>query len=90
MTKIIQFKNETQQEVHECPTCNLVWEFLEYAKEADTQEELFEILSGLANEAKDLGIKEFLVHDIDNKVQILRHLDNGHCDCEECCDDCDC
>lgn len=82
MTKIIQFRNESQEEKHSCPTCDLVWEFVEYTKEAESEEELFEILSALANESKNLGVKEFLVFDIDNKIHLLDHLDGEHC--EEC------
>jgi hypothetical protein len=86
MSKIIQFKGN-EEEQHSCPTCDLILEHMEYVLDAESPEQLFEALSELVHDAKDLGLKEYLIHELDAKAALLDHLEYG-CDCEECnCED---
>lgn len=82
MADIIPFNNEPEEEQHQCETCDLVWEHMEYLFYAESEEQKFEILSELVHEAKKLGMKELLVTQIDSKIALLDHLD-GCCEDEE-------
>jgi hypothetical protein len=82
---VVPFNNGEEPEQYSCPTCDLVLEFMSYVVETESSDELFEVLSGLVNEAKDLGVKEYLVHEIDSKIALFEHLEHGCCD-----EDCEC
>jgi hypothetical protein len=84
MSKIIQFKGN-EEEQHSCPTCDLILEHMAYVMDAESTEELFDALSELVQDAKDLGLKEYLVHELNTKVALLDHLEYGCCE-----EDCDC
>lgn len=88
MSKVIQFNNQQSEEQHSCPMCDMIWEFMGYCKEAESEEELFEILSGLTEEAKALGQKELLVSQVNQSMELLDHIyGTCDCDCEYCCED---
>jgi hypothetical protein len=76
---IIPFNNGNEEE-HHCPTCDLIHEFMVYILDADSAEEIFGIVTGLVKEAKDLGLKEYLAHEIDSKIALFEHLENGCCE----------
>jgi hypothetical protein len=88
MSKIIQFKGQDEEQ-HSCPTCDLVWSYLGEVIDSESPEELFEALSGLVSEAKDLGLKEYLVAELDAKAELLDILEGNCCDCDECCGQCE-
>jgi len=81
MAKIIQFNSENE-ESHSCPTCDLILNYIEEIVNAETPEQLWESLEELVLDAKDLGVKEYLIHDIDSKVELLEYLENS-CDCDQ-------
>lgn len=81
MTKIIQF-NKQPEEQHSCPTCDLVLSYIDEIADSESPEELFELLSELVEEAKDLGVASYLAAEIDSKIELFEHL-TGECGCEE-------
>jgi hypothetical protein len=85
MSKIIEFKGKEEQEQHSCDVCDLAYEYLEYCIDAESPEELFEILSDLINEAKVLGMKQLLINQVNQSMELLDEL-HGVCDCEDCCE----
>jgi len=78
---IIPFNGE-QEDEHCCRTCDLVLDFVDVVKEHGNDDEaLFAILSEMASQAKSIGIQEFLIREIDSKINLLEHLED-ECDCE--------
>lgn len=86
MTKIIQF-NQGNKEEHCCPNCDLVLSYIGEVIESESPEELFEVLSELVLEAKELGLKEYLIAELEAKVELLDQLEYG---CDGNCEDCNC
>lgn len=81
MSKIIQFKNE--QEEHCCPSCDLAEEYMDYVIDTETPSELFSVLRDLVQEAKDLGVKDYLVHELESKSNLLDYLEYGQFEDED-------
>ncbi|WP_133120604.1 hypothetical protein [Heyndrickxia camelliae] len=79
MTKLINFIQD--QEEFCCPTCELVSKYVEIAKQAESEEDLFDILSNLIDESRLIDIKQKLIHEIHYKMDLLEKLE---CDCDEC------
>jgi hypothetical protein len=86
MSKIIQF-NKGNEEEHSCPVCDLAFEYMNLVVDAESPEQLFEMLSELIHEAMDLGVISYLHQEISHKEELLDRLTYSCCD-EEC--DCDC
>lgn len=80
---IIKFVKD--EENCECLTCEIVDNYFDAIVEADSEEELFYLLNDLVREGKILGVKEYLIRDIDDKMELFNEL--SYCDC--CEDDCD-
>jgi hypothetical protein len=78
MSKILKFQED---ENCECPFCDLINEFLQYSIEADTKDELKDILTGLANEARIVGFRDALEQDVRQKIAFL---EGESCDCDIC------
>lgn len=75
--KVIPFnKNQETYEECECPSCDLADEYFTYVTEAKSDEEIYQTIRDLINEAKILGEKEFAQRDIEDKVSYLHHLDS--------------
>lgn len=92
MSKVIQFKNNQEETESCCEFCDLTLEFMEYAKETESEEELFNVLREFANEVSVLSLRQYLTQELSNKVELLDTLTYGYCedDCDECEDFCDC
>ncbi|PGZ96958.1 hypothetical protein COE51_16450 [Bacillus pseudomycoides] len=85
---VIKFTKENEEKCT-CPTCELVHAAMNCAMSAESHEELLSILHTFAEDAKDLGVKEYLTLEIESKVKLFNHLEHGHCD-EECsCEGCE-
>lgn len=84
--KIVPFKGKDEQpeEQHSCETCDLAFEFMQYAFEVESPEEMFEVMSDLIHEAKKLGQKELLIAQVNQNFNMLDQLDGLDCDCEDC------
>lgn len=76
MSNIIDF-NKNNEEHCECPLCELTNEFLEYAVEAESKEELFDILREMTSEASKLGMLEILQQQIQNNAEFMDSLIYG-------------
>lgn len=75
--KVIPFnKNQETYEECECPSCDLADEYFAYITIAESDEEIYQTIRELINEAKILGEKEFVQRDIEDKVNYLHHLDS--------------
>lgn len=87
---LIRYKqNELQEDNHSCPDCDLVLDYFNSVTKADSQEELFAVLSGLVQDAKKMGFKDAIEMYLFNSMNILDQLDD-ECDCEGCCNgECD-
>jgi hypothetical protein len=68
-----------------CELCDLTIETIGYVIEAETTEDLFNVLREFAEECKRVGIKEYLISELDSKAELLDHLEYGCSD-----EDCDC
>jgi hypothetical protein len=89
MADILKFQNGEQSE-QPCPCCDLKLEFFQYILEAESKEELLEIVSDLVEEAMVLGKKEMVLTDLRIKSQILDQLEGfSDCDCEICDNSCE-
>jgi hypothetical protein len=82
MSKIVQFNKGNVEEESCCETCDLVREHMTYVIDAESPQELFDVLREFAEELKKLGLKEYLVKELDAKVELLDYLEYG-CDCED-------
>lgn len=80
---VIPFNNEEEQDYCPCPSCDLINEFIPYVIDAESPQELFEVLNDFLHEAKTLGIKEILTRQINASINLIDSLD-GCCDDEEC------
>lgn len=79
---VIPFSNEEPEDDYCCDSCDLTMEFMSYVLEAESDGEVYEVLRALVDESKKLGIKEYLIHEISSKMNLIDHLELG-CDCEE-------
>lgn len=70
-----------------CPYCQLVNEYFTYIMEADTADEVHELLHELVTEVRNIayrdGYKDAMINDVETKLRWLDVI-NGECDCEEC------
>jgi hypothetical protein len=64
----------------------LITEFLEYALDADTKDELKDILTGLANESRIIGYRDAIEQDVRQKIAFL---EGNSCDCDICNESCE-
>jgi hypothetical protein len=93
MSKVIQFNNKNQEEQESCcEYCDLTLEFMDYAKQCDNEEELFNVMRNFANEVSVVALKQYLEHELSHKVELLDSLTYGCCEdeCDGCCGECDC
>jgi hypothetical protein len=81
MADIYNFNNNSNEEESCCPFCDLANEFVDYVKDCESDEELFDVLRGLVGEASKLTLVDFLQQEITNNAAILDQLVYG--DCEE-------
>lgn len=74
--------NKGNDEEHEscCPFCELTDEFLKYAIEAESVNEMREILRDLVSEASKLGMLEMLQQEISHKAELMDILIYGEDD----------
>lgn len=80
-------KFQQDEETCDCPTCKLINEYTGFILDADTKEEVEDLIVEVVNIAKEFGIRYALEANIHNNIQALKSLD-GECDCEECsCED---
>lgn len=98
-------KFQQNEENCECPVCNLIESYSEYIQEADSVEELNDIIRELILEVEEAnyiegykvgytnghkdGYKSALQADIDVKREILAEIEEDECDCECCDGDCE-
>jgi hypothetical protein len=88
MGKLLKFQ---QEEECDCGVCELVEEYSEMIIDCESVEELQGLLRELIIEAKESGRKEYLMADIDFKLDMLNDSDEQDF-CAECGsdDECDC
>jgi hypothetical protein len=84
MPQIFNFQNEEEC----CPTCKLVSDFTNLILNADSKEEVGELVNDLVGISKEIGWKQALVDDINAKIDTLRELDD-ECDCDICDQSCE-
>ena len=75
MDNVVEFPKEKSEECL-CDSCQLTDEFLEYATYAETKEELKEVLRDLVEEAHNLGYRKAIMDDLDNKLELLNHIES--------------
>jgi hypothetical protein len=81
---VVPFNNGNEEEPESCcETCDLTLETLSYVIDAESTQELFDVLREFAEECKRVGIKEYLISELDSKAELLDILEYGCCD-EEC------
>lgn len=70
-----------------CPYCQLVNEYFTYIMEADSANEVHDLLHELVSKVRDTayldGYKKCLIDDVEAKLNTLNCID-GECDCGEC------
>jgi hypothetical protein len=81
---VIPFNNSENEEESCCELCDLTIETIGYVYETASTEELFNVLREFADECKRVGVKEYLISELDSKAELLDHLEYG------CCNDVDC
>jgi hypothetical protein len=78
MAEIYNFKSNEPEEDHcECEFCDLTSEFVEYVKECESDEELFNVLRALVAEASKLQLKEYLMKEVQNNIELIDILESG-------------
>jgi hypothetical protein len=79
MTEIYNFKgNELEEEHCACEFCDLTSEFVEYVKECESDEELFNVLRALVAESSKLQLKEYLMKEVQNNIELIDILDSSN------------
>jgi hypothetical protein len=73
MSNIINFNKDTEEQC-ECSLCQLANEFLEYAVEAESKDELFNVLREMVSEAYKQGMLEVLQQQIQANVELIDDL----------------
>jgi len=68
LTKVFEFNKE---EENQCPFCEQVDGYLHEALQAENEEELRQLLHGLAQDSFKDGYDAALIQDIDVKMKIL-------------------
>lgn len=88
MTKIIQFKQQEENEPCDCPYCELIWENFAAIADSESPEELFANLADLVADVRHEAITEHLGKEIDFKISQYEALTSpcGNCDCEDGCE----
>jgi hypothetical protein len=81
--KILKFQKD---EECQCFFCDLINEFLDYALVAESKEELHDILTGLANEARVVGYRDAIEQDVRQKIAFL---EGNSCSCDICDESCE-
>lgn len=77
MAEIYNFKSKDEPEEYcECEYCQLTLEFVDYIKECNTDEEMFNILRALVAESSKLQLKEYLNKEIQNNIDLIEILDS--------------
>lgn len=75
MGKVYEFNNNDEQ--CDCSYCQLTNEFLLYVLDADSPDEVRDILRQLVSEASKLTLIDFLQKEIQNNAALLDHLVYG-------------
>ena len=84
MADIYHFNNPSQDEPESCcEYCDIAKEYMEYLVQTDDPQQFFDILREALEEARKVGIKEFLVQQIDAQEELLAELMYGDCDGED-------
>lgn len=80
MAEIYNFKGNNVPEEEQCPcdSCDLALEFVQYIKECESDEELFNVLRALVAESGKLQLKEYLMKEIQNTAELLDILEYSH------------
>jgi hypothetical protein len=74
MGKVYNFDNKNEETESCCPFCDLAEEFTIYVSQAESNDEVFEILRSLVSEASKLTLIDFLQKEIQNNADLLDHL----------------
>jgi hypothetical protein len=78
MAEIYNFNNNGDHEEESCcEFCELAKEFMNYVKNCESDEELFEVLRGLVGESAKLQLKDYLQKEIQNNAELLDILEYG-------------
>jgi hypothetical protein len=79
MAEIYNFKGKEPEEDHcECEFCDLTLKFVDYIKECESDEEVFNVLRGLVAEASKLQLKEYLMKEVQNTIELIDILDSSN------------
>jgi hypothetical protein len=79
MAEIYNFKGNEPEEDHcECEFCDLTSEFVEYVKECESDEDIFNVLRALVAEASKLQLKEYLMKEVQNNIELIDILDSDN------------
>jgi hypothetical protein len=71
--KLYKFNNNEDEECM-CPFCELAQEFTSYIAEAESYEEILNILRDLVAESSKLGLIQYLQQEISHNADLLDHL----------------
>lgn len=80
MSKVVNINNK-KDEIHKCPTCDLIDHFTNVLENADISE-FHDIVEVIVHQSKELGLIEHLIDEIEDKSGYLDYLINGDTDGE--------
>lgn len=83
MGKVFEFQNK-QEEVCDCPYCELISTFTDYILGAQSELEVEELVGDLVGLAREFGMRDVLHANIDANLRTLDQLDDEECDCDIC------
>lgn len=62
-----------------CPCCLIKENYFNAIVEAETVQEVYDLVHALFEEAEEYGFKSAVASDIEHKISILREIDNQDC-----------
>lgn len=77
---IIPFNNNSEEDKPCCPSCELAEEYFVYLLDTlqnKTLEDGYGVIRELVEQAKDLGVIEYLEHELEHKAELLDRLTYG-------------
>lgn len=81
MGDVVDFnRGHNEEPEHCCETCELVNEFIPYIRDCTDDKELFEVLTQLVRESQSIGLKHYLVNEVNSLTQLIDHLELGCCE----------
>lgn len=84
MVKVFKFQQE--DEICDCAYCEITKCAVNELLDAESQEELEDIIEDLVSDVRAITYQEAIIADVNNKIGLLGILiQENECSCEECC-----